>query len=427
MTLTKSAALVQHAERSRPVRFAESVASLAALRKGFAMDSGAEVLRAYRPWAQALNEANLHITVRPEEIAEAADAYNEVAKHLVAQLHWPDEAIKILPQGSASTQTLIRSPNANEKFDIDAVCRVDISHVIARDPMGFFQTIGQALEELEATAKKRCWNIPFNKRPFYLEFTPSVPLDTVPAQTLDAMAPRYRAAPEYRSTALAVVDCPTESWKTSNPEGITKWLDDTSKLPLIRQVVMEAAFTKAAADIAPVPEQEVEITDTLRVAIRLFKRHRDICVRRGIIDAEFKPISIIIVTLLTTCYRGLAELNRSFEHPVEVLTELASLMPHLILKLNGEYRVDNPTVEGENFAERWNQDDGERHEAFIAWCEALAADLKLILESTEPQQISKRVREAFGIPPARAESDDTGLSAITRRPPPAVARTSGLA
>jgi len=119
--------------------------------------------------------------------------------------------------------------------------------------------------------------------------------------------------------------------------------------------------------------------------------------------------------------------NRSFEHPVEVLTELASLMPHLILKLNGEYRVDNPTVEGENFAERWNQDDGERHEAFIAWCEALAADLKLILESTEPQQISKRVREAFGIPPARAESDDTGLSAITRRPPPAVARTSGLA
>jgi len=365
--------------------------------------------------------------VRPEEIAEAVDAYKEVAKHLVAKLHWPDEAIKILPQGSASTQTLIRSPNANEKFDIDAVCRVDISRVTARNPMGFFLAIGEALQELKATAKKRCWNIPFINRPFYLEFTPSVPLDTVPQQTLDAMAPRYRAAPEYRSTALAVVDCPTESWKTSNPQGITKWVDDTSKLHLIRQMVMDAAFAEAAANITPVPEQEVEITDTLRVAIRLFKRHRDICVRRGIIDAEFKPISIIIVTRLTTCYRGLAELRRSFDHPVEVLAELASLMPHLVLKLNGEYRVDNPTVEGENFAERWNQDDGERYEAFVAWCEALAADLKLILEATDPQQISKRVREAFGIPPARAESDDTGLSAITRRPPPAVARTPGLA
>jgi hypothetical protein len=427
MTLTKSAALVQHAERSRPVHFAESVASLTSLRKGLAMDSGAEVLSAYSPWARALNEANLHITVRPDEIAAAADAYNKVAKHLVAKLHWPDEAIQILPQGSASTQTLIRSPNANEKFDIDAVCQVDISRIAARDPMGFFQTIGEALEELEATAKKRCWTIPFTNRPFYLEFTPSVPLDTVPQHTLDAMAPRYRVAPEYRSTALAVVDCPTECWKTSNPAGITEWVDDTSKLSIVRQVVMDAAFAEAAARVTPVPEQEVEITDALRVAIRLFKRHRDICVRRGIIDAEFKPISIIIVTLLTTCYRGLAELGRTFNHPVEVLAELASLMPHLVLKLNDEYRVDNPTVEGENFAERWNQDDGERFEAFVAWCKALAADMTAILACTGSEQISARVREAFGIPPARANAGDSGLTPITRRPPPAVVRTSGLA
>lgn len=427
MTLTKSAALVQQAERSRPMRLTESLESLASLRKALAMDSGAEVLLAYSPWARALNDANFHITVRSEEIEEAVDAYHEVAKHLVAKLHWPDEAIKILPQGSASTQTLIRSPNPNEKFDIDAVCQVDISRVTARDPMGFFQTIGGALEELEATAKKRCWNIPFTNKPFYLEFTPSVPLDMVPQQTLDSMAPKYRVAPEYRSTALAVVDRPTERWKTSNPAGITKWVDDTSTLRLVRRMVMEAALTKAAADIAPVPDQEVEITDTLRVAIRLFKRHRDICVRRGIIESDFKPISIIIVTLLTTCYRGLAELGRSFDHPVEVLAELASLMPHLVLRLDDEYRVDNPTVEGENFAERWNQDDGERHEAFAAWCTALVADMKAILASKDPQEISKRVREAFGIPPARAEAGDTGLTAITRRPPPAVVRTSGLA
>lgn len=427
MSLTKSAALVQHAERSRPVRFAESIASLSSLRKGLAMDSGAEVLHAYSPWARALNEANLHITVRPDEIAAAADAYNKVAKHLVAKLHWPDEAIRILPQGSASTQTLIRSPNANEKFDIDAVCQVDISRIAARDPMGFFQTIGDALEELEATAKKRCWTIPFTNRPFYLEFTPSVPLDTVPQHTLDAMAPRYRVAPEYRSTALAVVDCPTECWKTSNPAGITKWVDDTSKLSIVRQVVMDAAFAEAAASITPVPEQEVEITDTLRVAIRLFKRHRDMCVRRGIIDTEFKPISIIVVTLLTTCYRGLAELGRTFDHPVEVLAELASLMPHLVLKLNDEYRVDNPTVEGENFAERWNKDDGERYEAFMVWCNALAADIATILASSGPEEIATSVREAFGIPPARANAGDSGLTPITRRPPPAVVRTSGLA
>lgn len=427
MTLTKSAALVLQAEQARPARLTESLESFSTLRKGiFAGSTAADLLLAYSPWARALNEANLHITVRPEEIAAAADAYTEVAHHLVTKLRWPSEAIAILPQGSASSQTLIRSPNGGEKFDIDAVCQVDISRVAALDPMGFFQSVGDALEEFEAEAKKRCWNIPFPNRSFYLEFTPSVPLDNVPQHTVDSMAPRYRTAHAYRATALAVVDTPTERWKTSNPAGMTKWVDDTAKRRLIRQVVMEAAaLHKAAADVAPVPDQEVEITDTLRVAIRLFKRHRDMCVRRGIIPADAKPISIIIVTLLTSCYEGLADLGRTYDHPVQLLDELASLVPHLVLKLEDQYRVDNPTVEGENFAEKWNQDAGARHRAFVTWCKALSADLKTILALTEPQEISRRVREVFGIPAPTA--DGTGLLSTGYLAPPATRPGRGLA
>lgn len=426
MTLTKSADLVLQAEQARPAQLTESLKSVSSLRKGVLTGSAAaDLLLAYSPWARALNEANLHITVRPEEIAAAADAYNEVAHLLVAKLHWPSNAINILPQGSASTQTLIRSPFGGEKFDIDAVCQVDISRIAARDPMGFFQSIGDALKELEAEAKKRCWNIPFPNRPFYLEFTPSVPLDNVPQHTLDSMAPRYRTPQAYRATALAVVDTPTERWKTSNPAGMTKWVDDAARRQLIRQVVMEAVLNKAAADVAPVPTQEVEITDTLRVAIRLFKRHRDMCVRRGIILAEAKPISIVIVTLLTSCYEGLADLGRTYDHPVELLNELASLMPHLVLKLEGQYRVDNPTVEGENFAEKWNQDGGARYRAFVAWCSALSADLKTILALTEPREISNRVREVFGIPAPTA--DGTGLSSTVYPAPSAIRPGRGLA
>lgn len=426
MTLTKSAALVRQAEQARPARLTESLESFSSLRKAILTGSaGADPLLAYSPWARALNEANLHITVRSDEIAAAADAYSEVAHHLVAKLHWPSNVITILPQGSASTQTLIRSPIGGEKFDIDAVCQVDISRVAARDPMGFFQSVGDALEELEAEAKKRCWNIPFPNRPFYLEFTPSVPLDNVPQHTVDSMAPRYRAALAYRATALAVVDTPTERWKTSNPAGMTKWVDDTAKRHLIRQVAVEAALNKSAASVAPVPDQEVEITDTLRVTIRLFKRHRDMCVRRGIIATDAKPISIIIVTLLTSCYEGLADLGRTYDHPVELLDELASLMPHLVLKLEDQYRVDNPTVEGENFAEKWNLDDGERYQAFVTWCRALSADLKTILALTEPQEISRRVREVFGIP--APTTNGTGLSSSGYRAPPPTRPGRGLA
>ncbi|WP_409525659.1 nucleotidyltransferase domain-containing protein [Nitrincola sp. MINF-07-Sa-05] len=413
MSQTKSAALVAQAELVRPARLTKSLESFAALRDGFNTDSQ-DRFRYYRPWAQALNAANVHITVRPEEISAATDAYKEVGEHLAANLSWPRDSILIQPQGSVSTQTLIRSPNGNEKFDIDAVCQVDISHVEAADPMGFFQSVGFALQELEAEAKKRCWNIPFTKQPFYLEFTPSVPMESVSIQTQGVMAPRYRAAQQYDKTALAVVDTPTKSWKTSNPAGMTKWVDDTAKRSLIQTVAVESfAVGRARADIAPVPEQTVEITDTLRVAIRLFKRHRDMCVRRSVISPETKPISIIIVTLLTACYEGLADLNRTFEHPVELMDELAALMPHLLLKIGNEYHIDNPTVEGENFAEKWNHDGGERYRSFITWCKVLSADLKTILALTDPQAISKRVHEVFGIPVPT--SGDVGLH--TMKPP----------
>lgn len=425
MSLTKSATLVTNAEQARPTRLTKSLESFSALREGFTTDPLDRLLH-YRPWAHALNEANVHITVRPEEIAAAKDAYQEVAEHLTANLSWPPEAVSILPQGSASTQTLIRSPNGGEKFDIDAVCQVDISRIEASDPMGFFQSVGTALQKLEAEAKKRCWNIPFVNKPFYLEFTPSVPLENVSVQTLDVMAPLYRAEKQYGETALAVVDTPTEIWKTSNPAGMTKWVDDTAKRTLILTVAMKAfAADRTRADVAPVPDQTVEITDTLRVAIRLFKRHRDMCVRRGVIAAETKPISIIIVTLLTICYEGLADLNRSFDHPVQLLDELAALMPHLVLKLNGQYHVDNPTVEGENFAEKWNHDEGARYRSFISWCQTLSADLKTILALTDPKAISKRVREVFGIP--APTSGDGNLPAMQPPAPRATPPGRGLA
>lgn len=426
MSLTKNASLVLNAENSRRTHLVEALSSV---RKSIALDDVSGFLQAYGPWARELHHVNQHITVPQEEIEAAAEAYTIVAHHLVKQLDWPEDTIKVLPQGSASTQTLIRSPDAS-KFDIDAVCQVDISRVAAKDPVGFFHTVGQALRELSATEKKRCWNINFAQKPFYLEFTPSVPLEKVPPVVLDSMAPRFLPSKDYLGTALAVVDNPTKQWKTSNPAGLTKWVDDAAKLQLIRQVVMEASSFRKAASVAPVPDQDVEITDTLRVAIRLFKRHRDMCVSRNLIEKDFKPISIIIVTLLTACYAGLADLGRIYNHPVQLLADLAELIPGMVHIENGEFRVDNPTVPGENFAERWNEDDGERYDAFVTWCDILAADMRTILAAQDPQDIQRQVRKVFGCDPDSSNPGGSGGSGYPppdRRPPPAVPRTSGLA
>lgn len=406
MELTKSASLVKHAVQRRRRRITE------AFDRVIASESDTNFQEAYDAlgvWARELDFVNKHITVDPDHVADACDSYAEIANHLVDKLKWPSEAIKILPQGSSSTQTLIRPADAS-KFDIDAVCRVDLTKIAARDPIAFFDEVGSALRDWEAEAKKRCWRVQLTGRRYYIEFTPSVPLATVPLSIQENL--QYKPATRYKETALAVVDTPTARWKTSNPEGLTQWVSDQAKRPLIRYSIVKEAVL-AHDNVTPVPAQEVHLSDTLRVAIRLFKRHRDMAVKRGIIETDLKPISVIIVTLLTQCYEGLADLTTTYRHPVELLLDLALLMPNMIEERDGAYWVANPTVDGENFAERWNGDDGGRRDAFHVWCDQLAADLEGILSLSEPEEIRSRVRTVFGCPGAVSTGPGGGLAPST--------------
>lgn len=390
--------------------------------------------REREPYAHALSVVNDHITVKQELIAEASASYNDIANRLASKLGWPQDAIKISPQGSASTKTLIRTLG-NGKFDIDAVCEVDITKIQAKDPMAFFDAIGTALDGLNAEAKRRCWTINIADKPFYLDFTPSVPLTTV-SLTERQLRGLKQAEPEFVVTALAVVDRPSENWKTSNPAGIRDWVNRASDRSIVWAPVLEA-MDSVRASIEPVGKQSVEVEDTLRVAIRLFKRHRDICVHRGYLESETKPISIILVTLLTTCYEGLADLIEDgarppFVHVVDALIALAELLPEMIPK-NSDYGyyLSNPTVVDENFAERWNSDDGERAEAFETWCGILRADLAAIAALKDVEKIMSKTLEVFGCTAAGGSNggngnNNSGQRVIPSAPSPAP-RTSGLA
>lgn len=385
----------------------------------------------YIAWARALAEVNEHITVPEEKIGEAAKAYMELGRELRRQLAWPDNAITVQPQGSVNTRTLIRAPDAS-KFDIDAVCQVDISRVQANDPLAFFTTIGDALrvilgKENPPEPGKRCWRILFPEKPFYIEFAPSVPLENVHLETRHVLNPRFFATQRYAKTALAVVDRPTKWWKTSNPQGFADWVNEIAKNRLIGGHLIKANVLARTDGVEPVPDQDVELSDTLRIAIRLFKRHRDMCARRQYIDGQYSPISIVIVTLLSSCYQGLADIGRVYSHPLELLLDLAELMPNMMVQDEKGYRIDNPTVEGENFAERWNDLDGgsERAKAFKKWCAQLQGDLRAILGETDDVKIREKTRDVFGC------SHSTGTPGsgvkLTRKPPPVVVPTNGLA
>jgi len=345
-------------------------------------------------WASELDVVNKHITIDQDTIDGAIESYQELAEHLVEKLHWSPDDIKVFPQGSSSTQTLINTPG-RDNFDIDAVCQVDISRVDANDPMAFYQKIGDALDKYDPDAKRRCWTINFSGRKYYIEFTPSVPLSTVPRTVVESFK-LQASAKDYEDTALAVVDTPSESWKTSNPEGFTNWVSAQTEKSLLRLSFSDSRNYSLNSSISPVPEQSISLSDTLRVAIRLFKRHRDMAVRRGFIVKEAKPISVIIVTLLTQCYEGLSDLGATYDEPIFLLMELAELLPGMIEIRDGEYWVANPTVEGENFAEKWNDDHGQRKQSFDNWCSLLVIDLQRIMKEQDESAIRKRMREVFG-------------------------------
>lgn len=378
----------------------------------------------YEPYLRALMEVNDHITVPAKYIDEASEVYEEAGRTLLKDLNWPDETISVYAQGSASTTTLIYPPD-NSKFDIDAVCEVDLSRVDAKDPMGFFDAVGEVLQKYDAEAKKRCWSLPCTGKRFYIEFTPSVPLGTIHDTAVEQLAPLFSAGEMYKTTALAVADCPTERWKTSNPSGFAAWVDDTAKYRLLVADKLDR-IAVLSEDVESVPTQSIEDGDVLRLSIRLLKRHRDMSVNRNLVSRKYKPISVIIVTLLTACYSGLAQLGRQYAHPLDLLAEMVELIPLMVRGEDGSYHVDNPTVEGENFAEKWNGDGGRRAKEFAKWIDILQRDIQTILAETSDERARERARKVFGCTAASTDPDDTELKSRDLRPP-AVHVKDGLA
>lgn len=395
------------------------------LRKSL-LESVNDSINQFEGVAEDIQLVNNYIKVDESVLDQATSDYEKIAKKLVEKLGWPNNSIKITPQGSASTRTLIRSPD-NSKFDIDAVCSVNLPHIELDDPVRFYEKVGDALEEWNPEPKKRCWKIDFPGRHYYIEFTPSTPLKKISQSRADHII--FSPGSRYSEKALAVVDTPTQQWKTSNPEGFSDWVTYQSSRPVLKFILEKSMQDNYNAEnVAPVPDQDVGISDTLRVAIRLLKRHRDMSVRRGYVDSELKPISIIIVTLLTQCYEGLADKGEIYNHPIDLLIDLVELMPYIVEQRENKYWIANPTVEGENFAEKWNEKPKLKN-SFDTWINLLLIDLKKIMSAINQDSRRTLITEVFGCTAAQKPIPPNGSGLTPRKPTQThkVPPTKGLA
>jgi hypothetical protein len=107
---------------------------------------------------------------------------------------------------------------------------------------------------------------------------------------------------------------------------------------------------------------------------------------------------VIIVTLAGRAFENIWRTRRdSFTSPIEVVLAVIEDMPNWISRNeNGHFLVCNPALDSENFAERWNTDDGLRASEFFRWHQRLEADIEALLTDEYSKSSENKLKAIFG-------------------------------
>jgi hypothetical protein len=282
----------------------------------------------------------------------------------------------IYPHGSIRLQTANRPLFENE-FDVDLVCHLlGVGPEIA--PATAKKLIGDRLRESSyyrppmLEEKRRCWRINYCGE-FHLDITPTI------------------ANPRCPSGGELVPDKSTGMWKPTHPRGYADLFDRrAAQTPTFHLQETHAMFK---AEVQPLPEQR-PLKGLLRRIVQLLKRDRDIFFQD---NCDVAPISIVITTLASRAYE--AALQYTYESELDVMVEVVTLMPRFIRLENTHtgtyYAIENETTQGENFADKWNQ-DARLAQAFYRWHENVVARLKHMVGEAGIDTLRKSLSEAYG-------------------------------
>ena len=292
------------------------------------------------------------------------------------------------PQGSFALGTTVR-PLHGEEYDLDFIYLLRGAYRNTYTEQQIYEYLFARLKGNGTYAgmvelKKRCVRIIYANE-FHLDITPAVNNLTCP------------------NGSIYVPDRKQRIWKPSHPQGYIDWFKPIAALvPRLAQsekLFSEGRHLVALGSADPIPSQH-EPRGILRRAVQFMKRHRDVFRENNPRLADFAPISIIITTLATHAYQavvGLGEHESSFD----VLYLLVEMMPQFIQESRDwqgrpVYSVPNPTVGGENFADKWQNDEGRYHSTFMAWHRAVQRDLHQLQSVKGSDELRKSLQLALG-------------------------------
>lgn len=308
--------------------------------------------------------------------------FNDATKEYQALGKWIDKTTKkdgtnfivhIYPQGSFALGTVIKPITDEDDYDLDLVCEIInersftaeyLKKSITKRWLTSYKRTSTEIEE-----KKRCWHVEYDE-------VPNFHMDVIPAIS--------GPSPEWINITDKDEDNNTYRYMGSNPEGYIDWF--------LKQCKKTVTDSKGKALINEMaiqdPVKKYRYKSNLQKAIQLMKRHRDIMFKD---DSDDKPISIIITTLAAQLYNG----EQSVYDTLSVF--MNNVEKYLNDKIkNGNYYISNPSLKGENFADKWIIYP-QRRRAFFAWLECLQSDLDLRnLMAMDRVAMGKHMKKIFG-------------------------------
>ncbi len=335
------------------------------------------------------------LDITPSQYNEAKERYEAVGKWLAEGEYCilgsgKKQCFKdgqIYPQGSIRLETAVRPKGKNE-FDIDLVFYTQ--NVSADDitPNQLKKLIGNRLKEHETYKKmlkplNRGWCLEYANK-FHLDITPS--LDN-----------HY----EPHNESELVADKELKQYMPSNPKGLAQWFDNISEMqPMldITKSMFESRNTvvalEDAATVTELPDHNPHNKALLKRFVQIFKRHRDEMFK----DQDDAPISIIITTLAAKAYEYCIR-TYPYDNAYDLMVDTLKHMPKFIEMRGSLYWIENPTVTGENFAEKWNIYP-KRKEAFDRWHSQSLRFFSKFNEEMGQHVLFNSLEEGFGSQPA---------------------------
>ena len=326
------------------------------------------------------------IDISDEMFTKARNEYDAISKWI--DKHSEGYQVSIYPQGSFALGTVIRPISNKDDYDVDLVCELAeqynlTSEQLKKEVVKPWLETYRRVDHIEE--KRRCWHVEYSD-------VPNFHMDVIPCQHAAANTD------DLPDKAIKITEHNEEKntyrYIPSNPKGYIDWFFSRCQVRLdaIFESYSQQNIIKEQADIEKIKRNKVKTP--LQKAIQILKRHRDIMFEK---NPDDKPISIIITTLA-------AQLYNNEDNIVDALNSFLDGAEAYINdnKRNNRYYIENPSLNTENFADKWNKHP-ERAQNFFEWIHKTQEDFDIkTLQNFDRVQMGKHINDTFGQNTGRA-------------------------